>query len=593
MNFDAELEARLRIKVTQSAPYARPALTLADGTYVPALNRESRRVLDKHLCFRLSTATPSGAVTSKNFRWTHFDPTIYELAAADREGGGWSAEAFTKHFPKLAPRLQTFESRVATLKRIGYLTTDGRVTGAFTLHYCAHRGDHPELQRLRAELHKLAKQNRGGGAPGGNGPVSPPAGFTGGDGGQGTPETPRDEGKDDPNVELWLALHRSQLLIQRLARLGVSPDQFKAFCEQARQRRPDPQTLRRLRAESRDRAADSARDPQLPRTRHLVRTYCVVQEAKVVTYFMLAKGVLTLSLGRQVALANKMRARAASDFFWAKEQRLAQTGRRLKPLFWLGRLVLPQEVDRMEIAMQRCRTLSTRPHSDPLHQTQLRRAYRNSRDALILQLQDEARVDALTRDPQLRAEDARLRADLAASRGAVQAGADAISVAQLREGLRILARLRPDRHAHLARWAGREAELIAALIKSAKGESNPLSPVETKVALAAGRAGYLIEKERQSRSSPVRTRPVALLQPSSTAPTRGSSACGAPRPFTDEAVAKGPKARLMNALAHVREAGFLDDGPSWASSSGIGAIGRPAGREMMSDVAKVRTEIER
>ena len=46
---------------------------------------------------------PSGAVTSKNFRWTHFDPTIYELAAADREGGGWSAEAFTEHFPKLAP----------------------------------------------------------------------------------------------------------------------------------------------------------------------------------------------------------------------------------------------------------------------------------------------------------------------------------------------------------------------------------------------------------------------------------------------------------------------------------------------------------
>ena len=243
----------------------------------------------------------------------------------------------------------------------------------------------------------------------------------------------------------------------------------------------------------------------------------------MVTYFMLAKGVLTLSAGRQVALANKMRARAASDFFWAKEQRLAQTGRRLKPLFWLGRLVLPQEVDRMEIAMQRCRTLSTRPHSDPLHQTQLRRAYRNSRDALILQLQDEARVDALTRDPQLRAEDARLRADLAASRGAVQAGADAISVAQLREGLRILARLRPDRHAHLARWAGREAELIAALIKSTKGESNPLSPVETKVALAAGRAGYLIEKERRLEQPGAHASCQPSCSPARTAPTRGSS----------------------------------------------------------------------
>jgi hypothetical protein len=122
-NLDAALKERLGLTIMQSSPYARPALTLADGTYVPALNRESRRILDKHLCFRLSDTTSAGATRTKNFRWTHFDPTIYELASSGR-AGGWSAAAFCDLFPELAGRLRTYESRVATLKRIGYLTGD-------------------------------------------------------------------------------------------------------------------------------------------------------------------------------------------------------------------------------------------------------------------------------------------------------------------------------------------------------------------------------------------------------------------------------------------------------------------------------------
>jgi hypothetical protein len=465
VNFDAELEARLGIKVTQGAPYARPALTLADGTYAPALNRERRRVLDKHLCFRLSTATPSGAVTSKNFRWTHFDPTIYELAAADREGGGWSAEAFTKHFPKLAPRLQTFESRVATLKRIGYLTADGRVTGAFTLHYRAHRGDHPELQRLRAELHKLAKQNRGGSAPGGNGPAAPPSGSTESGGGQGAPETGRDEGKDDPNVELWLALHRSSAFDStagppgRLSRpvQGV----LRTGAPTAAQSRNSPSPSHGIPGSSarQSQRSGAAQEPA-PRP-HVLRCsrgkggdLLHAREGRAHPFARPAGGA-----GQQNACSCRQR------LLLGEGTASGTTGRRLKPLFWLGRLVLPHEVDRMEIAMQRCRTLSTRPHSDPLHQAQLRRAYRNSGDALILQLQDEPRCHSSWRSCHL---------GRATARGIGDPGSIA-----------------PDRHAHLARWAGREVERIAALIKSTKGESNPLSPVETdkpirQIAKAAG-----------------------------------------------------------------------------------------------------------
>jgi hypothetical protein len=561
-NFDAELATRLGITVTQGAPYAKPALTLADGTYVPALNRESRRLLDKHLCFRLSTETPSGAVTSKNFRWTHFDPTIYELAAANKQGAGWSTDAFIKHFPKLAPRLKTFESRVETLKRIGYLTSDGRVTEPFTLHYCAHRGDHPELQKLRAELYKLAKSSKAtGGARGGGAPAPPPLGSPSAIVGQRGGNAPEKD-KDDPTVELWLALHRSERLIQRLARLGVSPDQFKAFCEEARRRRPDAETLRRLRAESHDRASHEGVDPELPRTKHIVRAYCTVHKARAVTFFAVTKGLLTLSLGRQIALANKIRARANRDFFWAKERRLAQTGRRLKPLFWLGRLVMPDEVDRLEIAIRRCGQLATRQQSDSLYRTQLRSAYKNSRDALIVQLQHEARAEALAKDPNLRQEDARIRADLAATRTSIRAGADAITVAQLREGLRILAELQPVRHPQLERWAGRETELIAALVNNAKGETNPLSHVEVKVALAAGRAGYLVEKQRQLEQ-PGATSSLSPLAAQLNRANARLVACGALAPFSVDASARDPKPRLVRALELMRDTGFLDDGPAW------------------------------
>jgi hypothetical protein len=49
----------------------------------------------------------------------------------------------------------------------------------------------------------------------------------------------------------------------------------------------------------------------------------------------------------------------------------------------------------------------------------------------------------------------------------------------------------------------------------------------------------------------------------------------------------------MNALAHVREAGFLDDGPSWAFRAALALAVAQRAREMISDVAKGRTDIER
>jgi hypothetical protein len=467
-SLDAELKARLGLMITQGAAYGKPALTLADGTYVPALNRESRRMLDKHLCFRMSTATPAGAVTSKNFRWTHFDPTIYELAAG--KGRGWSVDAFVRHFPNLAPRLKTYESRVATLKRIGYLSEGGRVTEAFTLHYCAHRGDHPDLQKIRADLHKLNKAEK-------------KAGGTPGDGGG--PPSPAPVGRDE-TAEL-LALNRHQRLVERLERLGISPEQFKRYDELARRMRPDPEILDRLRSELRRQPAVAIDPPAVPRTRSIVRTYCTVQRGRVTTFFMVTKGILALEPARLIALAAKMRARAERDFFWAKEQRLANVGRRLKPLFWLGMAVAPHEVDRLELALKRCGRLSTRQQSDRLYQAHVRRVYANSRDALIAQIEAETRAAAVDKNPKLPEADQALRAQIAKSSAAVPPVPDEVAIAQLRRGLEMLARRQPEQHAHLARWLGREPALLSALIQVAKDLPSPLTKREHDAALAASR----------------------------------------------------------------------------------------------------------
>jgi hypothetical protein len=472
-SLDAELKSRLGLTITQGAAYAKPALTLSDGTYVPALNRESRRILDKHLCFRMSTATPSGAVTSKNFRWTHFDPTIYELAAG--KGRGWSVDAFVRHFPNLVPRLKTYEARVDTLKRIGYLSQGGRVTEAFTLHYCAHRGDHPELQKIRADLHKLTQaEKKANGTPGGGG--APPA--------------PAPPGRDDETVALWLGLHRHQRLVQRLERLGISPEQFKRFHEEARQMRPDPEILDRLRGELKAQPARAIAARSVPRTRSIVRAYCTVQQSRVTTFFMVTRGILALEPGRLIALAAKMRARAERDFFWAKEQRLANVGRRLKPIFWLGKAVAPNEVDRLELAIKRCEQGSARQQSDRLYHSRVRRVYGNSRNGgLIVQFEANLREAALAKDPKSPEADQNLRAEIAKASAAVPIRPNEISLAQFEAGLKVLAKQHPEQHAHLARWRGRERPLLAALIQDEKGGATDLTKRERDAALDAGRLG--------------------------------------------------------------------------------------------------------
>src|SRR6185295_5977107 len=99
---DRELAHRLRIRVEQPAGFARPALVLEDGTKLPPLDRETRRMLDRHLSPTYTETTPSGEVVRKVFRLHEaMDGRIFEVASGFG-GEGWSAKGFLELAPAQA-----------------------------------------------------------------------------------------------------------------------------------------------------------------------------------------------------------------------------------------------------------------------------------------------------------------------------------------------------------------------------------------------------------------------------------------------------------------------------------------------------------
>jgi hypothetical protein len=544
-HLDAELKKRLGLAVAQAEPFGRPALTLPDGSYVPPLNRDSRRMLDKHLCFRYAEATETGAARTRVFRWTKLDETIYELASA-KDGAGWSTDAFLELLPELRSRLKMYEARVRTLKAIGYLTETGQVTDAFSLHYRVHKGDdHPELQRLRADLHKMANRSD-----------KPPPSGTGGGGPPGSVSPDRD-------VDLWLALHRHQTLIKRLERLGISPEEFKRLQSEARRHRPTPQVLAQLRAEVRREVATTL-PPALPRTKGIIRAYWGMHRGRLVSYFLLTKGLLTLSPDTYNAIARRIREQAEFEYFYAREKKLALVGQRLSPLLWIGDMFMPAEVQRLRVAMERCQHLATMQRADEIFRERRAEVYREVRTAKLDELRAETQARAIERSPEVARQADRLRGEIAGTVASAQSrplSGDA--AAQLREGIGVLEAHRPEHSRQLAVWRGREEALLARLVEKLPDRHPTLGPELRKAAHLASWIGNLLAKERQARRGTVppnlrsQERDIALAN-------ARFAAVGAPLPFPTAVLTSTPPAAISVAIATLRQRGFLTDGPDWS-----------------------------
>jgi hypothetical protein len=249
---DRELGTRLGLRVEQSRPYARPALVLPGGEKVPALNRESRRLLDKHLCPVYEDIGPDGRTVRRVLRLSDkMDGRIFEVASG-KDGAGWSSAGFLEIAPDQKAYLGRYEKRVETLKKAGYLTAEGKVTPAFRLHMCARAGiDTPELQRIRIDLATAAARQS---------------------------QTQR---KPVPVVDLWVAVHRYEAIRRRVERLGISREDLRRIHEAAQRRRPTPETLRAVRKRTELTVlATRPRHTPLPRTKTIGRAWVDLQRAR-------------------------------------------------------------------------------------------------------------------------------------------------------------------------------------------------------------------------------------------------------------------------------------------------------------------------
>ena len=153
-----EFEKSFGLKINQRQD-GKAVLTLKDGSTLEPLNRNSRRALEKEIAPTLEKTREDGSTYKTSLKLNVMDQRIYEVSAQDRGRQGWDRDAFEKAFPKEAKHLDRYEKRVETLKEVGYLNQDGRITQPFKEHAALKWGNEtPQLQQIRSELHQDARK---------------------------------------------------------------------------------------------------------------------------------------------------------------------------------------------------------------------------------------------------------------------------------------------------------------------------------------------------------------------------------------------------------------------------------------------------
>jgi hypothetical protein len=518
---DRELAARLGLRVEQGRAFARPALVLAEGTRLPPLDRESRRLLDKRLSPTYEETTPDGRVVRKVLRLSDaMDGRIFEVASGGG-GEGWSANGFLAVAPDQAPYLGRYEKRVETLKKAGYLTADGKVTPAFRTHYSVRQGvDTPELQRLRLDLARDAADQSASLRI----PVAVPA--------------------------LELAAERVPAVRARVQRLGLSREDLRRIHQEAERRKPSPATLRLVRKQfEREALARPRARVVLPHTKSIAAAYVGYQKARVRAAALVVAGVLRLQYTKHKKIAAAIRAGASRDLFYAKERRLAELGLRLRPAFWATRLILPRQTRRLELAIARCVALA----STGEYSRDWRRRFIEDRKGRLLA--ERARVQAAPPPPE--------RPPAPTPQSGPSTGPAAPEVDYLRLGLEVMRQHQPQEAALLQPWRDRLPELNDRVAAVGRGQTDQLSAPVHQAALHAGRAGNRLKREQEARPVAVPSRyarqekELQRIQARFYAVKQGDL-------FSREMLLALTPKRLDSALEEVRKAGLADEGPAWA-----------------------------
>ncbi len=532
---EREFRERLQLGIEQKTPRSPVALVLPDGSRLEPLNRESRRLLEKQICPTFTETAPSGETITRHFRWSAMDDRIFEIASGARGASSWDLEAFKEHFPEQARYAARYETRVRSLQAIGYLSPEGKISTAFRVHFAAHHGVlTPELQRVRLDIaQKLARDKV---------PTAVPF-------------------RPD---QFWAQVERFSNIQRRIQRLGYTREEVTNILARAQARKPSRENLQLIRATAEKKAALAPPPKTLPQTKTIIRAYVALQKSKVQRIYLITSGVLQFwKFSEKRALAAQLKRVAERDFFYAKEKRLAQLGRVLRPVIWLVRVTMPREARRLDQAIVRCARLAQQQHIRKAGRAETQKAYEQWRENFVKKpLADLKKESQSLQHPAQQPELQRLEQ----ARQRIRTPEVATAADHLRRGYAALLTLSPKDAKStdcLKPWVGKEEQLVDHVLQQSKGQSSTLTNDEYAAAVRVGRVGHLLALADTTK--PVRV-PDAFTEHKKDLESLSVriESLGLRNPFTPENLKALSPSQVRAQLQLAQKSGLLDDGAAWA-----------------------------
>jgi hypothetical protein len=269
-------------------------------------------------------------------------------------------------------------------------------------------------------------------------------------------------------------------------------------------------------------------------------------------------------LGGKLALAAQLKRVAERDFLFAKEKRLAQLGRGLRPVIWLVRVAMPKEARRLDLAIVRCARLAHVQQLRKAEREQIKKAYdRWYADFIKKPLADlKKESENLARPPQQAA-----RPTLEKAKAALRPEDASAAIAVFRRGYAAIAdgNSKADL-AILQPWLGKEDQLVAEVYARSKGEPSSLDADQYAAAIRVGRVGQLLTA---ANAAPKIDVPDAFAdeKPDLDRLAGRLFALGIRHPLSPTNLIALAPVELRQQLDKAREAGLLSDGADWTRNA--------------------------
>lgn len=535
-----EFKERLGVGMEQTRTHGPVILELPDGTKIEPLNRASRRILEKKLELTYTTETLTGECKASVLKLNEMDSRIFEIASGRRGKSGWSREEFEKAFPDQAKWASRHEKRVETLKQIGYLTTEGRISQEFKNHYAAKFGGNtPELQRLRIELTKeAAKQSQ-------------------------------KEKRPVMVSNLWEAAQKSENIRKRIERLGYSEKDIRRVMATAETRKPTPENLRRMRQEvektTQERASEKVRAGILPVTKTISKAFVDLQKARIQRTYLSLAASLRGDFTQRKMEADRIVKASEWQLRTAKERRIAQVDKAVRPVFRAVKILFPDTARRFERARKEMVRVAAFDETKAVRKETMDRLYSAWRADYIDKPLEELKAKAQRMEAPAQKE---LLPKLQAAQAKITDSDIQRGLESFQRGAVALAAHRPEEYRPLTAWQGRELELVSQVLGKASGDAVPLPEETRRAVFKAGKLGTVLEKEEQPAK--------AAHVPESLEKEFGAdlrrigarmSALGIETPFTKEALGVSPLIEIRKGIEACRKEGLLDEGQGWAFQS--------------------------